>query len=121
MNTSKKPNFPTVFVWMSIKEDNKNINSRQQSGFFKKLNHVEVGGKTGTLTGYHPKGKHDWFVGYLKTPDGKGIAVAALTIHINRSSVKSATLVRRVFEKYLTEKPTSVALLRASPIVESTE
>ena len=26
-----------VFVWMSIKEDNKNINSRQSSGFIKKL------------------------------------------------------------------------------------
>lgn len=26
-----------VFVWMSIKEDNKNINNRQQSGFIKKL------------------------------------------------------------------------------------
>ena len=26
-----------VFIWMSIKEDNKNINSRQQSGFIKKL------------------------------------------------------------------------------------
>jgi len=26
-----------VFVWMSIKEDNKNINSRQQSSFIKKL------------------------------------------------------------------------------------
>ncbi len=26
-----------VFVWMSIKEDNKNINAREQSGFIKKL------------------------------------------------------------------------------------
>ena len=26
-----------VFIWMSIKEDNKNINNRQQSGFIKKL------------------------------------------------------------------------------------
>ncbi|MES2139495.1 MAG: S26 family signal peptidase [Bacteroidota bacterium] len=26
-----------VFVWMSIKEDNKNINNKQQSGFIKKL------------------------------------------------------------------------------------
>jgi signal peptidase I len=26
-----------VFVWMSIKEDNKNITNRQQSGFIKKL------------------------------------------------------------------------------------
>lgn len=26
-----------VFVWMSIKEDNKNLNNRQQSGFVKKL------------------------------------------------------------------------------------
>ncbi|MGE0633961.1 MAG: penicillin-binding transpeptidase domain-containing protein, partial [Pseudobdellovibrionaceae bacterium] len=30
----------------------------------KKFSEIEVGGKTGSLMGFEPKGKNDWFVGY---------------------------------------------------------
>lgn len=69
-------------------------------GFFKKEYAVlNVGGKTGSLTGMDPPGKYDWFVGYA---DGgmRRIAVAALTIHGKHWRVKSSYLARRAFETY---------------------
>jgi cell division protein FtsI/penicillin-binding protein 2 len=70
-------------------------------GFFKKrLVPVEVGGKTGSLTGHDPHGKYDWFVGYAD--DGiHHLAVAALTVHQKTWRVKSAYLARRAMEVYL--------------------
>ena len=66
---------------------------------------VEVGGKTGSLTGANPPGKYDWFVGYANG-GGRKIAVSALTINEKVWRVKSSYLARRVFEKYF--RPESV-------------
>ncbi|MCM0606493.1 MAG: hypothetical protein KA715_10420 [Xanthomonadaceae bacterium] len=60
----------------------------------------DVGGKTGSLTGLHPFGKYDWFVGYANF-QGKKVAVSALTIHEKYWKVKSAFLARRAFESFL--------------------
>lgn len=60
----------------------------------------DVGGKSGSLTGLHPHGKYDWFVGYADF-QGKKVAVAALTIHEKFWKVKSAFLARRAFESFL--------------------
>ncbi|NBU21683.1 hypothetical protein EBS43_09805 [bacterium] len=69
-------------------------------GFFKrKFSFVDVGGKTGSLTGYDPKGKYDWFVGYARYNEHR-IAVAALTIHEKHWRVKSSYLARRAIENY---------------------
>lgn len=70
-------------------------------GFFKDKGHalVDVGGKTGSLTGYDPKGKYDWFVGYADSGLQK-IAVAALTIHQKQWRVKSSYLARRAIESH---------------------
>ncbi|MGZ3687993.1 MAG: penicillin-binding transpeptidase domain-containing protein [Bdellovibrionota bacterium] len=68
--------------------------------FFKKdLAALDVGGKTGSLTGFDPRGKYDWFVGYA---DGGAhrIAVAALTVHEKLWRVKSSYLARRAIEMY---------------------
>ena len=46
----------------------------------KQYEDVEMGGKTGSLTGLNPKGKCDWFVGYARYK-GQRIAVAALTVN----------------------------------------
>lgn len=75
--------------------------SKSFRGFFKGGFHdVYVGGKTGSLTGTNPPGKHDWFVGFAD--DGsRRIAVAALTIHDKYWRVKSSYLARRAFEHYL--------------------
>lgn len=69
-------------------------------GFFRKdFMDFDVGGKTGSLTGFDPKGKYDWFVGYAHS-GGRKIAVAALTIHEKQWRVKSSYLARRAIESY---------------------
>jgi peptidoglycan glycosyltransferase len=60
---------------------------------------VDVGGKTGSLTGFDPPGKYDWFVGFGKMGD-KSIALAALTIHREHWRVKSSYVARRAIERY---------------------
>jgi cell division protein FtsI/penicillin-binding protein 2 len=69
-------------------------------GFFRRgFSLLDVGGKTGSLTGYDPRGKYDWFVGYADNGPQR-IAVAALTIHEKQWRVKSSYLARRAFESY---------------------
>ena len=68
--------------------------------FFKgKYVDLDVGGKTGTLTGDSPAGKYDWFIGYAERGDQR-IAFAALTIHKQFWKVKSAYLARLAVENY---------------------
>jgi len=69
----------------------------------KGFSELEVGGKTGSLQGFHPKGKYDWFVGYAKKDDRR-IAVAALTINEERWQVKSSHLAKTFIEEYFREK-----------------
>lgn len=68
----------------------------------KKTRDVEVGGKTGSLTGLEPRGKYDWFVGYAKR-DQEQIAFAALTINKEYWTVRSAYLARRFIEMAVEE------------------
>lgn len=63
------------------------------------LSDVNIGGKTGSLTGYNPRGKYDWFVGFGERGDDK-IAFAALCINKEKWYVKSATLARQIMEYY---------------------
>lgn len=73
---------------------------RSFKGFFKKnFSMLSVGGKTGSLTGYDPRGKYDWFVGYAGW-GSRRFAVAALTIHEKYWRVKSSYLARRAIESY---------------------
>jgi peptidoglycan glycosyltransferase len=64
-----------------------------------KFSDLDVGGKTGSLTGTDPAGKYDWYVGYAR---GRGhkLAFAALTIHKKVWRVKSSYLVRQAIENY---------------------
>lgn len=64
---------------------------------------IELGGKTGSLTGSDPPGKYDWFVGYAKS-EGKSIAFAVLTIHKTHWTVKSSYLARRAVFEYFSEE-----------------
>jgi penicillin-binding protein A len=66
--------------------------------FRNELADLEVGGKTGSLTGTDPKGRYDWFVGFASNGKRR-IAVAALTVHEKLWRVKSSWLARRAFEK----------------------
>jgi len=60
---------------------------------------VDVGGKTGSLTGDDPAGKYDWFVGFANDGNRK-IAIAALTVNKKAWRVKSSYLARRAIETY---------------------
>ncbi|MBO9666725.1 MAG: penicillin-binding protein [Bdellovibrio sp.] len=65
----------------------------------RKFREIEMGGKTGHLTGDNPKGRVDWFVGYALEENRK-IAVAAITVNKKFWTVKSAHLGQSMFRKY---------------------
>lgn len=79
---------------------------------------VDVGGKTGSLTGMDPQGKYDWFVGYGATGDQK-IAVAALTISKEYWRVKSSYLARKSIEFYFNDKVSSSESLASDRVTSS--
>lgn len=60
---------------------------------------VDVGGKTGSLSGEHPKGRNEWFVGYASRGNDR-IAFASLTVSKKRWRVKPAYVARKFIEKY---------------------
>lgn len=65
----------------------------------RKFREIEMGGKTGHLTGDNPRGRVDWFVGYALDNERK-IAVAAITVNKKFWTVKSAHLGQSMFRKY---------------------
>ncbi len=71
---------------------------------FKKgaLGYVDVGGKTGSLTGNDPEGRYDWFVGYGISGEHR-IAVASLVISKEYWKVKSSYLARKAIEVFFQE------------------
>jgi cell division protein FtsI/penicillin-binding protein 2 len=74
-----------------------------------KFSDINVGGKTGSLTGTDPQGKYDWFVAFAEGR-GRRIAFASLTIHQKLWRVKSSYVVRKAIETYF-KKP------MAAPVV----
>ncbi len=68
---------------------------------FKKgsVGYVDVGGKTGSLTGNDPEGRYDWFVGYGTSGEHR-LAVAALIISKEYWKVKSSYLARKAIEVF---------------------
>lgn len=69
---------------------------------YKVYNNMEIGGKTGSLTGYSPKGRHDWFVGYAEKNDRK-VAFASLIINKEKWYVRSAYVARQFIYHYYTD------------------
>jgi len=72
-------------------------------GFFRESPGIDVGGKTGTLTGLNPPGHYDWFVGFAEA-DNQRIAFASLTIHEKYWRVKSSRIARNAIEEYFGSK-----------------
>lgn len=66
----------------------------------RRFQEIEVGGKTGHLTGDNPKGRVDWFVGYASDEQERKIAVAAITVNKEFWTVKSSHLAQTMFMKY---------------------
>lgn len=60
---------------------------------------MKIGGKTGSLTGYSPKGRHDWFVGFAEK-DGRRVAYASLIINKEKWYVRSAYVARQFIYNY---------------------
>lgn len=70
----------------------------------KRFRELELGGKTGSLTGDNPKGKVDWFVGYAIGGEDSKLAVAAITVNIKKWTVKSSYLAQSVFRKHFRDQ-----------------
>lgn len=86
----------TVLAGTSRKSFRKMVRDR-------KFQQVEMGGKTGHMTGTNPKGRTDWFVGYASDENSR-IAIAAVTVSVKYWTVKSATLGEMMFRKYFKDK-----------------
>ncbi len=69
---------------------------------------LEVGGKTGSLMGFDPKGSTDWFTGYGILGQDR-IAVAAVTVNKEKWTVKSSYLVRQLLQAHFSKKRKSAA------------
>jgi len=70
---------------------------------YKVYRDMEIGGKTGSLTGLSPRGRHDWFVGYAEK-NGRKIAYASLIVNKEKWYVRSAYVARQFIYHYFTEQ-----------------
>ncbi len=77
----------------------------------KKYRELEIGGKTGHLTGDNPKGRVDWFVGYASDDDRK-VAIAALTVNKQFWTVKSAELAKLLIHRSFAVKNRTLSNVR---------
>lgn len=67
------------------------------------LEHIESGGKTGSLDGNNPKGRYEWFIGYVRMKDAphKGIAVAVMLINDKYLAVHPSELAAHVVKDWV--------------------
>lgn len=67
------------------------------------LDKLEIGGKTGSLTGGEPFGKRDWFVSYAKSIEDKtdkGISICVMIVNQKKWYIKSPLLAKNIMEYY---------------------
>jgi cell division protein FtsI/penicillin-binding protein 2 len=67
------------------------------------LDKLEIGGKTGSLTGGEPFGKRDWFVSYAKSNEDKsdkGISICIMIVNQKKWYVKSSLIAKNIMEFY---------------------
>lgn len=72
----------------------------------KKIKHIEIGGKTGSITGGVPYGKRDWFVSYAKPKEDlsdKGISVCVMIVNVKKWYIKSTYLAKKIIQYYYDE------------------
>lgn len=74
---------------------------------FRKINKkigdkLEIGGKTGSITGGLPFGKRDWFTSYAIPRDqsGNGISLCVMNINFKKWYVKSAQIAEEIIQYY---------------------
>lgn len=69
----------------------------------KDLQKLEIGGKTGSITGGIPYGKRDWFIAYAKPKDNeedKGISICVMVVNVKKWHVKSTYLAKEIIQYY---------------------
>ncbi len=81
---------------------------------YKVYRDMEIGGKTGSLTGMSPRGRHDWFVGYAEK-NGRKVAYASLVINKEKWYVRSAYVARQFIYHYFTEQALVAKRENATP------
>ena len=64
----------------------------------KKLKDLEIGGKTGSITGGEPFGKRDWFVAYSRNDEGRGYSLCVMVVNKKKWYVKSSQLTREILD-----------------------
>ncbi|MGH0036277.1 MAG: penicillin-binding transpeptidase domain-containing protein [Myxococcota bacterium] len=67
------------------------------------LDDVQVAGKTGNLSGSHPKGRYEWFAG-VAPADDPSVAVAVVQLHDDLWWQNSASLAAGVFQQIFCER-----------------
>jgi peptidoglycan glycosyltransferase len=70
----------------------------------RRFRELELGGKTGSLTGTQPKGKVDWFVGYGIGGENDKLAVATITVNVNYWTVKSSHLAQAMLKAHFKDQ-----------------
>ena len=81
---------------------------------------IDVGGKTGSLTGNDPAGKYDWFVGYGVQGEHR-LALASLIISKEYWKVKSTVLARRAIELFFRDKMGERSIAREKRVASRRE
>lgn len=79
-------------------------------------NALDIGGKTGSITGGKPFGKRDWFAAYAVPRDrelGKGISISVMNVNVKKWHVKSTMLAKNVIEFYYNNvKPVPITMVK---------
>ncbi len=93
---------------------------------FRKMNNgyknaLDIGGKTGSITGGRPFGKRDWFSAYAIPRDlerGKGISISVMNVNVKRWHVKSTMLAKNIIEYYYNNvKPVPITMVKMPRLV----
>jgi len=69
----------------------------------KRIKDIEIGGKTGSITGGVPYGKRDWFISYAKPRNDasdKGISVCVMIVNVKKWYIKSTYLAKKIIQYY---------------------
>jgi cell division protein FtsI/penicillin-binding protein 2 len=78
---------------------------------------LDIGGKTGSITGGVPFGKRDWFAAYATPKNrvlGKGISIAVMNVNVKKWYIKSSYLAKNIIEYYYK----NISPLKATTTVE---
>ncbi len=67
------------------------------------LDKLDIGGKTGQMTGGIPEGKRDWFISFVRPknrPNELGISIAVMIVNQERWYIRSTQLTKDIIQYY---------------------